>query len=83
MDAGKQLIDAQRFGEDDSRGRLKELRFDGAVAVSGHEEHDWPWGTSCAIARETALPSTSGIRTSQTTRSYTVRFSRSRAACPL
>ena len=31
MDAGKQLIDAQWFGEDDSRGRLKELRFDRAV----------------------------------------------------
>ena len=44
MDAGKQLIDAQWFGEDDSRGRLKELRFDGAVAVSGYEQHDWPWG---------------------------------------
>jgi hypothetical protein len=40
VDAGKQLIDAQWFGEDDSRGRLKELRFDRAVAISGHEEHD-------------------------------------------
>ena len=28
MDAGKQLIDAQWFGEGDSRGRLKELRFE-------------------------------------------------------
>jgi hypothetical protein len=35
VDAGKQLIDAQWFGEDYSRGRLKELRFDGAAAISG------------------------------------------------
>src|SRR5512134_3727519 len=40
VDAGEQLINAQRLGEDDSGGRLKELRFDGAVAVAGHEEHD-------------------------------------------
>src|ERR1700730_5124492 len=38
---------------------------------------------SCATARKTAFPSTSGIRTSQTTRSYTIRVSRSRAAWPL